>query len=132
MSLAESIKSVFSKYATFSGRARRSEFWWFVLANWVVSSVVYAVTVGPTVVPSMSNNGETVAVGASSSVYGLYSLALFLPALAVAVRRMHDVSKSGWYLLMALIPLIGWIFPLVAAVKEGDTGPNGYGPDPTA
>jgi uncharacterized membrane protein YhaH (DUF805 family) len=63
-------------------------------------------------------------------IYILYGLALFIPGLAVAVRRLHDIGKSGWMILVALIPLIGGIWLLILLVKEGDSGSNEYGPDP--
>jgi uncharacterized membrane protein YhaH (DUF805 family) len=152
MSPAEALKSVLSKYAVFSGRARRSEYWWFALANFIVGTVLNQIgpkvssadgtstaytsfivgTVLNQIGPKVSSADGTSTAYTSSVAYVIYSIAVFLPLLAVAVRRMHDVSKSGWYLLMALIPLVGWIFPLIAAIKVGDTGPNSYGPDPKA
>lgn len=100
---------VLKKYADFNGRARRSEYWFFALFNTIF---LYAlVFIGIYVnMPSM---------------YLIYNLAVIIPAIAVAVRRMHDVNKSGWY---ALIP----IYNLILAFTEGTKGPNDYGPDPKA
>ena len=97
MSFGEAIKSVFSKYATFSGRARRSEFWYFFLFNFLVSFVL-------NLIPHFS------------VVSGLWALAVLIPTLAVTVRRFHDIGKSGWTYLYFLIPsllFIGYWFYLV-------------------
>lgn len=94
---------VLKKYAVFEGRARRSEYWYFALFSGIISGVL------------------TVGLGEGAS--GLYSLGVFIPTLAVGVRRMHDVGKSGWYLL---IP----IYNLILACTEGDRGSNYYGLDP--
>ena len=94
MNFGEAIKSVFSKYATFSGRARRSEFWYFFLFNFLVSFVLG-------LIPFLS------------VVSGLWALAVLIPNLAVAVRRLHDIGKSGWTYLYFLIPsfiFIGYMF----------------------
>ena len=107
---------VLKKYAVFKGRARRAEYWYFFLFNFIVS-------VGLTIV-----NGI---LGDTKNILGiLYSLVVFIPSLAVSVRRMHDVGKSGWILLVSLIPLIGWIWVLVLAVTDSQAGENQYGPNP--
>jgi uncharacterized membrane protein YhaH (DUF805 family) len=105
---------VWKKYAVFSGRAQRAEYWWFVLFN-VIGSFVLGFIEG------YADLYITDEVGLLSGIYGLVA---FLPALAVAVRRMHDCGKSGWYLL---IPIYGWI---VLPCTAGVPGPNQYGPDP--
>ena len=94
MSFGEAIKSVFSKYATFSGRARRSEFWYFFLFNFLVSFVLG-------LIPFLS------------VVSGLWALAVLIPSLAVAVRRFHDIGKSGWTYLYFLIPGLLYIGYLI-------------------
>jgi len=116
MSFTEAISSVFSNYATFSGRARRSEYWFFSLFN-VLASVVMSVLVIAT-------------EGKLSFISVIWSLAMVIPGLAVTVRRLHDVGKSGWYILMALIPLVGVIILLVAEVSDSQPGNNAYGPNP--
>jgi uncharacterized membrane protein YhaH (DUF805 family) len=98
---------VLKKYAVFNGRARRSEYWYFVLFNVIVSIILKVVGFG---------------IG-SPFLDSIYSLAVLLPSLGVAVRRMHDVNKSGWY---CLIP----IYNLILACTEGTSGTNNYGPDP--
>ena len=109
------LKVVRDNYANFSGRARRSEYWYFVLTNFIFMIALFIL--------GMLVNAEFI-------LYVLYSLALFIPGLAVAVRRLHDVGKSGWFYLISLIPLIGPIWLLILFFTEGDNGPNEYGPDP--
>ena len=111
------------KYAVFNGRARRSEYWYFVLFN-VIISIVLTVVDGIT----GSLNGAT-GVGFLS---GLYSLAVLIPSIAVSVRRLHDTDRSGWWILIGLIPLIGVIVLIVFAFQEGKSGANQYGEDPKA
>lgn len=112
---------VLKKYATFSGRARRSEYWYFVLFNIIFS-----------IIAMMFDNllGTAMPRVGYGPIYGLYTLAIIIPGLAVAVRRLHDVGKSGWFLLIALIPLIGAIWLLVLMVTEGKPGENQYGINP--
>ena len=108
-------------YATFTGRARRKEYWMFLLFNMIFAFLAF---------------GIDMAIGSSLDglgygfVYMLYSLAMFIPGLAVAVRRLHDVGKSGWMLLVGLIPLIGAIWLLVLMVTDSENGDNEYGPNP--
>jgi uncharacterized membrane protein YhaH (DUF805 family) len=107
---------VFERYAQFEGRAGRAEYWWFFLANILVSIVLQILARG---------------AGALVILSILYSLALLIPGLAVAVRRLHDTNKSGWMLLISLIPFVGVIILIVFLATEGDSGPNQYGnPDP--
>ena len=108
MTFGESIKTCFSKYADFSGRATRSEFWWWALFVTLASA----------------------ASGIMSEVLsGVFSLAVLLPYLAVGARRLHDTDRSGWLQLIGLIPLIGWILLIVWFVQEGKE-PNRYGSTP--
>ncbi len=112
---------VIKKYAEFAGRARRQEYWMFVLINALISAGIGIVEAAA---------GLTYTDGGGGPITGLYGLFVLVPGIAVAVRRLHDTGRSGWYLLMALIPLIGWIFVLVALVKDSDPGVNAYGPSP--
>jgi uncharacterized membrane protein YhaH (DUF805 family) len=112
--------TVLKKYATFSGRARRKEYWMFTLINIIISMIILAIDTA-----IAGGNIENKGV-----IGNIYSLALFIPSLAVSVRRLHDVNKSGWYLLLWLLPIIGWIWLLVLHVTEGDSGSNEYGNDP--
>jgi uncharacterized membrane protein YhaH (DUF805 family) len=119
MSFAESIRSCLSQYVGFSGRARRSEYWWFALFNLLVS-----------VVAGILDALFGTDFGRGSGVIGVIaSLALVLPTLAVAVRRLHDTSRTGWWILIGLIPIIGWIILIVFYVQDSHAD-NQYGPNP--
>jgi uncharacterized membrane protein YhaH (DUF805 family) len=114
---------VLKKYAVFTGRARRKEYWFFVLFN-----VIFAIAL--TVVDiSTGLYDEVYDVGLLSS---LYSLAVLLPSIALSVRRLHDIDRTGWWLLIAFVPLIGAIVLLIFAVLDGTPGDNRYGPSPKA
>jgi uncharacterized membrane protein YhaH (DUF805 family) len=106
---------VLSNYVGFKGRARRTEYWMFVLFSLIVSIIL-------TIVEAI--------LGVSSVLTGLYSLAVLLPTLAVSVRRLHDTGRSGWWLLIGLIPLIGGIILLVFSCMDSDPNENQYGPNP--
>jgi uncharacterized membrane protein YhaH (DUF805 family) len=107
--------AVLKKYAQFSGRARRAEYWWFFLVNVIVSGVL----------------GWIEARAGSSGVVGIvYSLAVLVPSLAVSVRRLHDTGRSGWWMLLLALPIAGAIVLLVFAAQDGNAGPNQYGPSP--
>ena len=109
------------KYAVFSGRSRRMEYWYFVLFNLVVYIVF-------SLIDALLGTFNVVqGVGLLS---GLYALAVLIPTLAVHVRRLHDIDRTGWWILIRLIPLIGTIVLLVFALTPGTPGSNRYGPDP--
>jgi uncharacterized membrane protein YhaH (DUF805 family) len=110
------------KYAVFSGRSRRMEYWYFVLFNILVSIVLGAIDG-----LLLGTRGSYVGAGLLSGIYGL---AILIPSLAVSVRRLHDIDRSGWWILIALVPLIGTIVLLVFALLEGTPGANRYGPNP--
>ncbi len=123
-------KVVFENYANFSGRARRSEYWYFVLCNFLISMVFYIPLIAT---GALFDNEEPGTI--FFLFYGLlmlYSLAILIPSLAVAVRRLHDIGKSGWYYLIGLIPFVGGIILLVWFFTEGNQGTNEWGPDPKA
>lgn len=109
--------SVLSNYANFSGRARRSEYWYFVLFNFLVGILAY-------IVGAIFKQGPL--------LNGLYSLAVFLPSLAVLVRRLHDTGRSGWWWFIVFIPLLGALVLIIYTAEAGSIGPNKYGPDPKA
>lgn len=118
--------SILKNYATFTGRARRSEFWYGILFNFlalIVANVLDSV-LGTKI---MTDFGFELPYG---YVYIGYVLLTFIPFLAVQVRRLHDVGKSGWFYLIVLIPLIGFIWLLVLDCTEGTPGPNQYGENP--
>lgn len=105
MTFGEAIGTCFRKYADFSGRAARPEFWW-----WELFLLLAAIGTGIV----------------SDKVYALFSLFTLLPSLAVGARRLHDIDKSGWWQLLWFIPVIGWVVLLYWAVQPGE-GPNRFG-----
>ena len=109
------------KYAVFGGRSRRMEYWYFVLFN-IIVSIVLGVIDG-----LLGTSGSYAGAGLLSGIYGL---AVLIPSLAVTVRRLHDTDRTGWWILIALVPLIGVIVLLVFALLEGTPGDNQYGPNP--
>jgi len=111
----------FKKYAVFAGRARRREYWMFTLFNILVSFVL-GIVVG--FVAGMSKSPELVWLGQ------IYTLAVFLPGLAVSVRRLHDTGRSGWWFLVNLVPIVGLIVMLVFLCLDSQPGANQYGPNP--
>jgi len=112
---------VLKKYAVFSGRARRKEYWYFFLFN-VLITIVLLVIDGMT--------GTLVAEAGIGLLGSIYALAVLIPALAVSVRRLHDTDRSGWWLLIMLVPLIGVIVILVFTVQDSKPGENQYGSNP--
>lgn len=114
MSFQDAVRSALTQYATFSGRARRSEYWFFSLFSFIVLAVAYAI------------DG---AIGLSGLLYLVAALALVLPGLAVGARRLHDTNRSGWWLLLGLIPF-GGIVLIVFCVQDTQAGSNQYGPSP--
>ncbi|WP_303309978.1 DUF805 domain-containing protein [Hymenobacter sp. BT730] len=111
----------FKKYAVFTGRARRKEYWMFVL---------FQILIGIAAIVLDSVLGTSIDSVGSGYLSLLASLIFIIPGLAVAVRRLHDVEKSGWFLLIGFIPVIGAIWLLVLFCTEGTRGENKYGPDP--
>ena len=114
---------VLQKYAVFSGRARRKEYWLFFLFNILISMGLFVIEI-------LAGVGSKL-LGVGVSLMGLlYALAVLVPGLAVTVRRLHDTGRSGWWLLMAFIPLIGTIVLIVFLATDGKPGANRYGPNP--
>ena len=110
-------KVVLENYLNFTGRARRAEFWWYFLANLIITVVL---------------NIIDAAIGSGSGFYGgiltgIYGLAVLLPGLAVGIRRLHDTDKSGWWLLLVFIPIVGIIVLIVFWATDGQPGVNQYG-----
>lgn len=108
-------------YAVFGGRARRKEYWFFVLFTGVFSFVMTLIDA------VLGTYGEGSGIGL---VTAIYELAMFVPGLAVTVRRLHDTSRRGWWLLLVLIPVVGWIILFVFMVLPGRRSANRYGLDP--
>jgi uncharacterized membrane protein YhaH (DUF805 family) len=113
---------VLKQYADFNGRARRQEYWMFALFNFIA---VFALAIVGVIIGGVLDAPEIAAIP-----YLIYVLGVLIPGLAVAVRRLHDQNKSGWYYCVAFIPLVGSIWLIVLLATEGDAGPNQYGPDP--
>ncbi|MCC0090486.1 DUF805 domain-containing protein [Aeromonas veronii] len=108
--------SVLKQYAVFSGRARRTEYWMFVLCNVIVMLLLGMV--------------DKLIGGDKELISSIYSLAVLLPSLAVAARRLHDTDRSAWWLLLGLIPIIGTLVLIYFMVCNGQQGPNRFGDDP--
>jgi len=117
------------KYAQFSGRARRSEFWLFALLIFIVE-IVYCALLGA--VGGFSPNGPSAAAMALMGIFSLAFLGVVIPSLAVTFRRLHDTDRSAWWLLIGLLPVIGALVLLVFYLLPGTNGPNKFGPDPKA
>jgi uncharacterized membrane protein YhaH (DUF805 family) len=121
------------KYAVFSGRARRAEYWMFVLFNILIFFVlqfVLGVIIGLAAVASGNKTPDEGLVTLTGALVGIYALAALLPGLAVFVRRMHDTGRSGWNFLWVFLPIIGGIVLLVFACTDSQPGSNKYGPNP--
>ena len=114
MGFGQAISSGFSNYVNFSGRSCRSEYWYWILfiivADIVAGAIDYAIGI--------------------QVVTGLFGLATILPNLAVAIRRLHDLDRTGWWIFIGLIPLVGWIILIIWYCTRGTNGPNRFGPDP--
>ena len=124
-----------AKFADFEGRARRSEYWLFALFQFLLGCVFWLI-IGVIAAASSQGQGEApspaggASVGIIAVIFVLLWVALIIPTLAVAVRRMHDIDKSGAWILISLVPLVGPIVFLVFTLLDGTMGPNRYGPDP--
>jgi uncharacterized membrane protein YhaH (DUF805 family) len=116
MGFGEAIRSGFSNYVTFGGRAIRSEFWYWVLFGFLAQIVTSIIDYG---------------ILGHQITTPLLSLAIFLPGLAVSIRRLHDLDRTGWWIFIAFLPLIGAILLIVWYCSRGTVGPNRFGPDLT-
>lgn len=120
MTFTQAVQSCFIKYATFSGRASRSEFWYFILFSFLAGMLVTSV-------------GELFFFAGEAGtlrVSWLLSLVLFVPQISVGVRRLHDIDYAGWWWWLGLILFVGWVVLLVLYTFKGTVGANKYGPDP--
>ena len=121
MTFMESVRTCLKEnYCNFEGRAPRSEYWWFALFA-VLLGIVTSIIDG--ILGTVTANG----IGLISSIA---SLALIIPSIAVAVRRLHDTDRSGWFYLLNFIPIIGWIVLIIFFVQQGTNGRNRFGDDP--
>jgi uncharacterized membrane protein YhaH (DUF805 family) len=109
MDFFTAVKICFAKYADFTGRAGRAEFWWFALFLFM---------------------GDLVSIAILNLLWVIFSLAMLLPRLAVGVRRLHDIDRSGWALLIAFVPVVGWIILLIWFLQKSDAAANRFGPAP--
>jgi uncharacterized membrane protein YhaH (DUF805 family) len=115
MSFGEAVNSGFENFANFSDRASRAAYWWWFLFGVLVSiatNIIDAVVIDAQVLTPLAG------------------LVLLIPNLSVGVRRLHDTGRSGWWILIGLIPIIGWIVLLIFLIEQGDAGDNEYGPPP--
>lgn len=146
MSFTEAIKSVFSKYVDFKGRASRSEFWWWTLFTWIVVTVLgflagfFVLGMNDTYAEFTENSGGDFVVSdfvadigplgyLFMALFALWYLITFIPSLAVLVRRLHDSSRSGWWYFISFIPFGGFVL-LFFMIEDSTYGNNKYGPNP--
>ena len=128
MGFGEAVKSFWSHYSKFKGRSRRSEYWWIqlflVLTNLAVAAIDLVL---------MNGDVERFIANGGGGIVGLiWILVTIVPALAVLVRRLHDTGKSGWWVLIGFVPLVGGIVLLVFTVLDSDSGENKFGESPKA
>lgn len=129
MGFADSIRTCFSKFVTFQGRAQRSEFWFFmlfVIVGQLALGMIDSFLFGTVTTVEGGFEAQT----NTPVLSGIFGLVTLLPAISVAVRRLHDTDRSGWWYWLALIPLIGIIILIVWYASKGTNGPNTYGADP--
>lgn len=119
---------VWKKYAQFTGRARRSEYWFFALFNTLIGIGLWLLSSIPMLFGVRSGNAAYFLPGMGLLL--IYSFATILPSLSVMVRRLHDTGKSGWWFLISFIPVVGTIILLVFLFTDSQPGPNQYGPNP--
>ncbi|WP_240453817.1 DUF805 domain-containing protein [Chachezhania antarctica] len=122
MSFPDAVKETFSRYFDFQGRSRRSAFWWTILFVMIVSGILTTI--------------DTAVLGYSMDagflpLSNLFGLVMLIPMLALYIRRLHDIDRTGWWLLIGLIPLIGFIVLIVFWAKPGTAGENRFGRDPS-
>ncbi len=106
---------VLKQYAVFTGRAHRQEFWMFVLIN-------FGIIIGLSILAKIISILGILGI--------LYNLAVLLPSIGVGIRRLHDTDRSGWWILIGLVPVVGWIVLIIFAAMEGKSAENKYGPNP--
>jgi uncharacterized membrane protein YhaH (DUF805 family) len=126
MNFVDAVRSGFNNYANFSGRALRSEYWWWVVFVWIASAVANIIdrALGWRVYETTVNGIQQ----GSGPIAAIVGLALIIPGLAVLVRRLHDTDHSGWWFWLVIIPIIGWIVLIFFLASSGTPGTNKYGP----
>lgn len=153
MSFGESVKTCFKKYVNFKGRARRSEYWWFALLNYILSIAIYGLTmwkmgvkatlegqVGEAFLDAEKMKALEEQAASCDSIFfpcaailGILMLIMLLPSLAVLTRRLHDKGKSGWMIWLMIIPIVNFVMGIVIfiwTILDGSQEPNKYGPSP--
>ena len=120
MSFGQAVSTCLSKYVDFTGRARRSEFWWFVLFQVLVG--IAASILDWLFLDQYRFNNDS-----NGPLQTIANLALFLPSIAVTVRRLHDIDRSGWWQLIGLVPIVGWILMLIWLIRDGQPHQNRFG-----
>jgi uncharacterized membrane protein YhaH (DUF805 family) len=132
--LGGAVKSFFRKYVDFSGRARRSEYWWvvvFLAAVGLVALIVDTTVFGASLDAGVDTGSGQVSFSFDGApVTAVVALGSLLPSLALFVRRLHDVGQSGWLALLLLIIVVGLVFALVTALRDSQRGDNRFGPSP--
>ncbi len=128
MSFVDAIKSGYKNYFNFTGRARRSEYWFFFL--YVILVEIVMVTIAGILGGNTANGGGNAIGGLIFGLLGLFYLASIIPLLSLVFRRLHDSGRSAWWIFIGLVPLVGGILLLVWYCTPGTTGPNKYGADP--
>ena len=118
------------RYADFSGRSRRKEYWMFTLGSVIVSVILYGIIGASIGLGNPEDTGSLALMSGAGIILLVFAVAIFIPSLAVQVRRFHDQDKSGWFILLNLVPYVGWIVVLVMMCIDGTRGPNRFGPDP--
>lgn len=130
---SSSFKSFYVKYADFSGRSTRSEFWYAVLANFIIG-ILIQLAILPSFFIAVDDGIAAMGIMASvlivCALYAIYGLICIIPNLALSVRRLHDIGKSGWYIFISLIPILGVVLMFVYSLTDSETGTNKYGKNP--
>lgn len=121
MGFQEAVKSFFSRWSDFKTRSSRSEYWWAYLGMMIISFVV-----GLVIGILMTVLGETI----GNILMLVFYIVILVPSIAIMVRRLHDHDKSGWWVLIIFVPILGGLYLLYLFVTKGTDGPNRFGPDP--
>lgn len=133
MNFGEVVQAGFRKYFDFNTRSSRSEFWLFIIFLLITGSIVTVIEGQLFPGDTVPNAGLAFSFGADASngpLSAIFSIIVFIPWLSASVRRLHDIGKSGWWVIVGFIPLIGWLMMLIWLVRSGDVDDNVYGCDP--
>lgn len=128
MTFTGAIRNVYSNYATFKGRASRSEFWKFVLFMIIVTTLLYLPLILTGGMTGDVDSGLSIFVTISLLAVGIFTLVTLLPYISVLVRRLHDTDRSGWWYWIALVPFVGGLILLILLALQGTQGDNRFGP----